>query len=115
MRDRAILMLFAIYGLREGEVAKLRLDHLDWEHDRLHVPRVKRRETQVYPLLPSVGNAILQYLERVRRPSPHREVFLTLRSPYGPLSPGALYHVAAHRLKTLGVKTASLVAFLKAL
>ena len=69
MRDRAILMLFAIYGLREGEVAKLRLDHLDWEHDRSHVPRVKRRETQVYPLLPSVGNAILQYLERVRRPS----------------------------------------------
>jgi site-specific recombinase XerD len=106
MRDRAILMLFAIYGLREGEVAKLRLDHLDWEHDRLHVPRVKRRETQVYPLLPSVGNAILQYLERVRRPSPHREVFLTLRSPYRPLSAGALYHVAAHRLKTLGVKTA---------
>jgi integrase/recombinase XerD len=26
VRDRAILMLFAIYGLRESEVAKLRLD-----------------------------------------------------------------------------------------
>lgn len=106
LRDRAILMLFAIYGLREGEVAKLRLDHLDWEHDQLHVPRLKRRETQVYPLLASVGNAILHYLERVRRPSPHREVFLTLRSPYQPLSCGALYHVAAQRLKALGVKTA---------
>jgi integrase/recombinase XerD len=106
MRDRAILMLFAIYGLREGEVAKLRLDHLDWEHDRLQVPRMKRRETQVYPLLPSVGNAILQYLKRVRRPSPHREVFLTLRSPYQPLSSGALYHVASHRLTALKVKTA---------
>lgn len=106
VRDRAILMLFTIYGLREGEVAKLRLDHLDWEHERLHVPRLKRRQTQVYPLLPSVGNAILQYLERVRRPSPHREVFLTLRSPHQPLSAGALYHVAAQRLKALGVKTA---------
>jgi len=27
VRDRAILMLFAIYGLRVGEVAKLRLEH----------------------------------------------------------------------------------------
>jgi integrase len=33
VRDRAILMLFAIYGLRAGEVAKLRLDDIDWEHD----------------------------------------------------------------------------------
>ena len=47
LRDRPILMLMAIYGLRAGEVVKLRLEHLDWEHDRLHVPRTKRRETQV--------------------------------------------------------------------
>jgi integrase/recombinase XerD len=105
VRDRAILMLFAIYGLREGEVAKLRIDHLDWEHDRLQIPRVKLRETQTYPLLPSVGNAILQYLENVRRPSRCREVFLTLRSPHQPMSTGALYNVASLRLKALGVQT----------
>ena len=106
IRDRAILMLFAIYGLREKEVAQLRLEHLDWEHDLLHVPRVKLRGTQLYPLLPSVGNAIIRYLQRVRRPSsPHREVFLTLRSPYGPMSGAALYYVAAPRLKALGVQT----------
>ncbi len=35
IRDRPILMLMAIYGLRAGEVAKLRLEHLDWEHDGL--------------------------------------------------------------------------------
>ena len=50
VRDRAILMLFAIYGLRESEVAKLRLDDIDWEHDQLRIPRAKRREPQVYPL-----------------------------------------------------------------
>lgn len=106
IRDRAILMLFAIYGLREKEVAQLRLEHLDWEHDLLHVPRAKRRETQTYPLLPSVGNAIIQYLQTVRRPlSAHRQVFLTLRSPYAPMSGAALYYVVAPRLKALGVQT----------
>jgi integrase/recombinase XerD len=107
IRDRAILMLFAIYGMREKEVAQLRLEHLDWEHDLLHVPRVKRREAQLYPLLPSVGNAIIRYLQMVRRPSsPHREVFLTLRSPYVPMSCAAFYNVAGPRLKALGVQTA---------
>lgn len=100
-------MFFAIYGLRASEVAKLRLEHLDWEHDRLHVPRAKRREAQVYPLLPSVRHAVIRYLQKVRRrPSVHREVFLTLRPPYQPISTAGLYNVAGHRLKALGVRTA---------
>jgi site-specific recombinase XerD len=107
IRDRPILMLMAIYGLRSGEVAQLRLEHLDWEHDRLHVPRAKQRETQVYPLLPSVRDALVGYLQKVRRrPSVHRHVFLTVMPPFRPISAGCLYHIAAHRLRALGVRTA---------
>ncbi len=106
VRDRPILMLMAIYGLRSGEVAALRLEHLDWEHDRLHVPRSKQRQTQVYPLLPSVRDALVRYLQKVRRrPSIHRQVFLTVMPPFRPISAGGLYHIAAHRLKALGVRT----------
>lgn len=104
VRDRAILMLFAIYGLRASEMAQLRLDDVDWDHDLLHVSRVKRRTAQAYPLLPSVGNAIIRYLEHVRPPSPQRAVFLTLLSPPRPLSRGALYTLVARRLKALGVR-----------
>src|SRR5207247_1180856 len=50
LRDRPILMLFAIYGLRVTEVARLRLEDFDWEHRLLHVTRVKRRGPQTYPL-----------------------------------------------------------------
>jgi integrase len=106
VRDRAILMLFAIYGLRESEVARLRLDDIDWEHDQLRVPRAKRREPQIYPILPSVGNALIRYLRSVRRSSPHREVFLTLVSPYRPLSVGGLYDMVSARLKALNVQSA---------
>lgn len=106
VRDRAILMLFAIYGLRESEVARLRLDDIDWEHDQLRVPRAKRREPQVYPLLPSVGTGLIHYLQSVRRSSSHREVFLTLMSPYGPLSLSGLYNIVSARLKSLNVQCA---------
>ena len=30
IRDRAILLLLALYGTRSGEVAALRLDQIDW-------------------------------------------------------------------------------------
>ncbi len=106
VRDRAILMLFAIYGLRAREVAKLRLDDIDWDRDRLRVPRAKRRQAQVYPLLPSLGNALIHYLQSVRRPSAHREVFLTLVSPYRPLSCSGLYDMVSARLKSLNVQCA---------
>lgn len=106
VRDRAILMLFAIYALRESEVASLRLEDIDWEHDQLRVPRAKRGKAQVYPLLPSVGNALIQYLQAVRRSdSLHREVFLTLVSPYHPLSRSGLYDMVYARLKSLNVRS----------
>src|SRR5260370_34324315 len=97
-------MLFAIYGLRASEVAKLRLDDIDWEHDQLRVPRAKRREAQVYPLLPSVGRALTDYLQSIRRSTSHREIFLTLVSPYCPLSRGGLYDMVAAGLKSIKVQ-----------
>jgi integrase/recombinase XerD len=109
IRDRAILLLFAIYGLRAKEVADLSLSHLDWQRDIIHVPRVKRRGPQPYPLLPSVGNAVADYIYRFRRrDTPHSQIFLTLRSPYRPLTRIGLYYVVAYRLKALGVKIAHL-------
>jgi integrase len=41
IRDQAILMLFAIYGFRSGEVAGLRLEHLNWEREVIAVVRPK--------------------------------------------------------------------------
>src|SRR5262249_25127917 len=43
IRDRALLMLLAVYGLRAGEVGRLRLEDFDWEHELLTVARGKTR------------------------------------------------------------------------
>src|SRR6516162_4758366 len=60
IRDRAILLLFAVYGLRVGEVRTLRLADVDWEQERLSVTRPKPRRQHVYPLAYTVGEAILR-------------------------------------------------------
>ena len=105
IRDRAILQLFAVYGLRSAEVANLRLEQIDWERDRISIRRTKQRRTEVYPLVPTVGNAVLTYLQTVRPRSPQREVFLTVKAPIKPLSTGALYHAVSKRMKKLGIRS----------
>jgi integrase len=104
IRDRAILLLLAIYGLRASEVTQLRLDDIDWEQDLLHVSRVKRQSAQTYPLLPVLGNAIIRYLEQIRPASDHRQLFLTLLPPFRPLSPGAVYGLTQRGFKALSIK-----------
>lgn len=102
IRDRAILMFFAIYGLRSGEVARLQLSDFNWERELLSVTCSKTGRTRLYPLIYPVGNAVLRYLKEVRPRSPHREVFLTLLHPIRPLRT-SVAHAARRRLRGLGV------------
>ena len=105
IRDQAICILLAIYGFRSREVAGLRLEQVDWEREILGVLRPKQRRAQEYPLVQSVGEAILRYLQLVRPRCVRREIFLTLKAPFRPLSPGALYHLVSSRLRALGIES----------
>jgi integrase/recombinase XerD len=102
IRDRAILMLLAIYGLRAGEVNRLRLEDFDWERELLTVMSSKTRRQRTYPLTRSVGDAVLRYLKEVRPRTSHRELFLTLLAPVRPLR-HALWPIVANRLRSLNV------------
>ena len=106
IRDRAILMLFAIYSLRATEVATLRLEDIDWENDLITVSRVKGRGRQIYPLSVTVGNAILRYLLEIRPRCPRREVFLTFSAPLRPISRGGLYSLTRRHMLHLGISSA---------
>lgn len=103
IRNHAIILLLAVYGLRRGEVAQLCLDDVDWQGEILHVVRSKQRRVQNYPLVASVGNAILRYLEEVRPRSTHRELFLAFKAPLRPLSPESITPVVHSRLAAIGV------------
>ena len=102
IRARPILMLFAIYGLRRGEVSRLRLEDFDWEHEVFHVISSKTARVRTYPLTRSVGDAILRYLQEVRPRTAYRELFVSLRAPFRPLR-ASLTDVVRDRLKTLHV------------
>src|SRR5713226_3062899 len=66
MRDYAILLLLSTYGLRAGELTGLRLDDLDWRNEIIRIRHSKTGATSYLPLLPDVGEAMLQYLQKAR-------------------------------------------------
>ena len=101
LRDRAIILLFAVYGMQVGEVRALKLEDLNWEKELICVTRPKSRRQQSYPLSYSVGEAILRYLREARPRVSYREVFLTLKAPIRPIGSGVLYDVVSDRLAAI--------------
>ena len=104
IRDRAILLLLALYGMRSGEVAALRLEQIDWAGRTLRLIRLKRRQPQIYPLLPAVAEALARYADTVRPPSSCQEVFLCMQAPRRPLKASSIFDVANRRFVALGIE-----------
>jgi site-specific recombinase XerD len=103
IRDEAMLALMWRLGLRAGEVARLRLDDVNWREGIVLV-RGKRARLDHLPLPVDVGKLMSGYLSRGRpRGSAHRAVFLALDAPHGPLSSGAVSSVAARALAAAGI------------
>src|SRR5208283_4459937 len=103
IRSRCAVLLCAVYGFRAGEVCRLRLADIDWPNEKITVRRFKQGKTQTYPLTTEMGNAFLLYLKEVRPSSACREVFLTLRQPYRPVSVGAFSSMVQKQQKRLGL------------
>lgn len=101
LRDYAILKLLATYGLRSGEINRLRLDDIDWRADVLHIRRSKTGDHCQLPLLESVGEALIDYLRYGRPETAVREIFVRTRAPYVPKV--HIYSEVRRRMEAAGV------------
>ncbi len=105
LRDYAILLLLATYGMRAGEITRLQLNDIDWRTDRIFVCHTKTGSRSILPLMPAVGEAVLAYLRRGRPSTNVREIFIRMRAPYlGFESGSSLYTSTRRRLDAVGVQ-----------
>jgi integrase/recombinase XerD len=88
-RDFAILLLLSRLGLRACEVAALRVGDIDWRAGALTV-HGKGARTDRLPLPHDVGQALVEHLHDRRPDAAHRQVFLRVPAPHGPLSAKAV-------------------------
>lgn len=81
-RAYAMVRCLVDLGLRAGEVARLRLDDLDWRAGTLRVAQGKSRRADVLPLPAETGRAIADYLGAERPRTANRAVFVRHVAPY---------------------------------
>jgi integrase/recombinase XerD len=94
-RDIAILTMLVRLGMRSGEVAKLRLDDIDWRAGEI-VVHGKASCTERLPLPPDVGDTLATYLQRGRPASAQGQtVFVRIKAPHRNLSSAGVSNVVA--------------------
>jgi site-specific recombinase XerD len=101
LRDYAILQLLAVYGLRAGEIIRLRLEDVDWRSDVLHIRRSKTGDHSRLPLFETVGEALIDYLRHGRPETDVREIFVRTRAPY--VAMVRIYSEVSRRIKAAGI------------
>lgn len=92
-RAYAMVMLAIKYGLRASDVVNLEFKDIDWENKIIRIDQKKTKRTVELPLLPEVGNAILDYLRNARRKSSLPFVFLNIKGPITSITSTAFYHI----------------------
>lgn len=105
LRDSAIVCLLGTYGVRGIQVRRLRLDHLDWQNERICFPAAKGGRRIEQHLTAAVGNRLADYIADGRPNSDWPEVFLTLTEPFHPLpSASHLSAILHRRMDQLGIQ-----------
>jgi integrase/recombinase XerD len=102
-RDLAILTLLARLGLRACEVARLRLDDIDWRAGEVTI-RGKGSTIERLPFPHEAGEALVSYLRDGRPRVRFREVFISVLAPLRPLSPAAVVGVVGYACDRAGMK-----------
>ncbi len=104
-RDYAIILLAARLGLRNSDITNLKFENIFWEQNLIRLFQHKTDREIELPLLPEIGNAIIDYLKYSRQRSEEPNVFLTSRSPVVPLTITAVTSIVQSAFARAGIET----------
>lgn len=106
-RDRAIMLLGGLIGMRVSDIKALTFEDIDW---RSRTIRFSQRKTGVSQVLPMPEEAVLSLAEYLRDEQPDIDsgrVFITACAPYRPIDSTHVFHRSvANSFKAAGIDTA---------
>lgn len=103
-RNYVIILLAARLGLRASDICNLKFENLHWDSNTLRIEQIKTGKELVLPILPDIGNAIIDYLRYVRIKSVEPYVLLKGRPPCGRFTTSnVVTHVVQRAFKKAGI------------
>ena len=104
-RDYAIILLASRLGLRASDIVSLTFANLDWDNSLIILLQQKTKKDISLPLLPEVGNAIIDYIRNGRPQANLKTVFLTAGHPYRKMSPSRVSTRLSEYINKVGIST----------
>jgi integrase/recombinase XerD len=104
LRDYAMFLLIATYGLRISEVVAITVDDIHWRQNRLQIHQGKASSPLELPLTNEVSTALVKHLKRTPPPPPYRRIFLRMRAPIGVLKRTAVGHAFQTAVRKSGLR-----------
>ena len=105
-RDYLILLLAAEYGWRAKDITKFSFHDIDWDNNVICFYQHKTDVPVIFPLLSTVGNAIIDYLKYARPESDVPEIIVSMEnaSKGKPLSSPTIHSIVTKYMKRAGIK-----------
>lgn len=105
-RDYLILLLASEYGWRAKDITKFAFSDIDWDHNVIRFDQHKTGYGVEFPLLSTVGNAIIDYLKYARPKTEVPEVIVSMENANKgkPLSPTTIHSIVTKYMKRAGIK-----------
>lgn len=103
-RDAAIILLSTRLGIRAGDIAGMRFEHIDFERDRLRFVQGKTKNPIELVLLPEIKSALVDYIENGRPESNSDYVFLSVKNPHRVIDRTLVHHITTQYLDKAGVE-----------
>ena len=85
-RDYAMILLAVLLGMRAGDICALKFKEIDWRKKTITYTQQKNGKINTLPLLPPIGEAIIDYLKNGRLDSDCDNVFIRHVHPYGAIA-----------------------------
>lgn len=104
-RDYAVILLAAKLGMRAGDIAALQFENIDWDKHFICFTQTKTKKEIRLPLLPEVGNAIIDYLRYGRPASNDSHCFLQLIGPYKAIGSADVGRIVQSQMQRAGINT----------
>lgn len=102
-RDYAIFLLALKLGFRSSDIANLKFENISWQKNEFIFEQKKTGKGITLPILPEVGNAIIDYLKYGRPQSNENHCFLQIVSPHDKIATHDIANSAQFYLKRANI------------
>ncbi|MHB1420966.1 MAG: site-specific integrase [Bacillota bacterium] len=106
-RDYAIILLAARLGLRASDICKMKFENLLWEQNLIVLTQQKTAKRVELPLLPEIGNSIIDYLKYARPHSESPYIFLHVNPCYERLQEPTIHSIVSQYMRQAGIHNIS--------